>query len=80
MLRAMGAPITPTPTNPTLLIGTSPGGDYEAGAERVKRGDPLDTRTGVIIIYVTFNLSFMNYENWEWGKTRRAARASCCRC
>src|SRR5262245_32963086 len=37
MLRAMGAPITPTPTNPTLIVGTSPGGDYESDLETVKR-------------------------------------------
>ena len=33
----MGAPITPTPMNPTLIVGTSPGGDYEAGTGTVKR-------------------------------------------
>ena len=37
MLRAIGAPITPTPTNPTLIIGTSPAGDYEAETGTVKR-------------------------------------------
>ena len=37
MFRAMGAPITPTPTKPTLIVGTSPGGDYEAETGTVKR-------------------------------------------